>query len=323
MRILTVTLHPAIDQIISTSHLTPNEPNLTKLIKKHAAGKGINAARVLHNLGIPVLAMTFQGGDLGKYFSESLSREGIPALLIPCQSETRTTTVVFEDESGKSHSFVEPRQAITPLEADTMYTYFLDIVGEFDLCLLCGAGEGFALELQYQRMIEAAHIKNVPCLLDSSGQSLINGLKAKPLMVKINLGELSSLAGRAISSIQEQLDALIPLLQYTEKYAAVSDQANGILMVEGNHVWHGQFNPGKVLYTLGCGDAALAGMAYAIANRKESEEILRFGVACGAANTQMFGAGYFPLSTMWDYLSQVNVQTLEKLELLGDKSINQ
>jgi 1-phosphofructokinase family hexose kinase len=311
MKILTVTLHPAIDRIISTPHLATGEPNPSKLIKVYAAGKGVNAARALHRLGIPVFALTFGGGDLGDFYKANLNHEGIPASIICCRAPMRITTVLIEERTGKRFTFYEPRQVVTKGEASAMLEHFSSIVGEFDLCLLCGAGDGPVLEKQFQKMIEQARKIGVPCLLDSSGASLNNGIQAKPLLVKVNRLELAAWAKKDFTSFSEQIAALRTILQWGVEVAAVSDQRKGMVVSNGENAWQGKYVPEKVINTLGCGDAALAGMAYALSQNKTIREVVRFGVAYGAANTQNFGAGFLLNKTVREYLSDVKLRSLK------------
>src|SRR5512146_1320419 len=133
MKVLAVTLHPAVDRIVTTPLLAAGEPNASRLVRTYPAGKGINAARALLRLGVPVFALTFGGlGAAGKVFEESLAGEKIPAHLIPCQAPIRTTTIIFEEASGKNYTLYEPRQKVTRAEAGAMFDYFSSVVENYD-----------------------------------------------------------------------------------------------------------------------------------------------------------------------------------------------
>ena len=61
-RVATITLNPAYDLVGFCPEIERGEVNLVKTTGRHAAGKGINVAKVLKDLGIDVTV----GGFLGK-----------------------------------------------------------------------------------------------------------------------------------------------------------------------------------------------------------------------------------------------------------------
>jgi tagatose 6-phosphate kinase len=181
-----------------------------------------------------------------------------------------------------------------------------------DLCLLCGAGEGPFLHAVYSKLVTLAAQKGVICLLDSSGPSLKEGFTAKPLGVKVNREELSMLAGSTLVSQDEQAAFLRKMVESGIGFAAISDQAKGMLADDGNETWAGRLIVDPVINTIGCGDAMLAGMAKAVLEKLPLQEIVRWGVACGTANTQQLGAGFIEMSMVQLFLSRVAVNRIPR-----------
>ncbi len=62
---------------------------------------------------------------------------------------------------------------------------------------------------------------------------------------------------------------------------------------------------------VGSGDAFLAGFVAARYGERDSEECLRFAVACGAESTQHFGAGQVEQREVERLLPEVRVEELE------------
>lgn len=60
-KILTITLNPAIDATIELEQLRIGEVNRQQNIQYHAAGKGLNVAQVLHDLGHELIVSGFLG----------------------------------------------------------------------------------------------------------------------------------------------------------------------------------------------------------------------------------------------------------------------
>lgn len=311
MKVLTVTLHPALDRIVEVERFSFSEPVSSRLVKMYAAGKGINAARTLHRLGVDVLALSFQGGRFGETLMHSIREEGIPSHFIKSNSPTRITTVVYEKATGKRFTLYEPRQVATKSEADFLLEYFLQSIGRYDLCLLCGAGEGIYFEKIFYEMIGNATKKGIPCLVDSSGLALANAVKARPLFVKVNLEELSRWAGRRIVSIEEQRAALKDMISNHTRFAAVSNREKGLIALNGVETWRGKFSFGEIINTIGCGDAMLAGIAFGLLRQMPMSEIVQYGVACGTANTQNIGAGFVSPDMVHEIHKKVMVHSLD------------
>jgi len=308
MKVLTVTLHPALDRLIQVDRLSPGEPVSAETLMAYAGGKGINAARVLRRLGIHVLVTGFQGGKTGEICIDRLQIEGIQTSFIRCEQPTRITTVVYESRSGNFYPIYEPRQLVSQDEIESLMAHLEALIQKFDLCLLCGAGSGPGAERIYAWMIERAAEKQVPCLLDSSGASLTNGVKVRPFLVKINQQELAEIKGKPLNQIGEQVDALKTMVDLGVKIAAVSSAEKGMLATDGSRVIQGELVFDHIKNTIGCGDAMLAGMAVAVLRKYPIEEVVRWGVSCGSVNTQNLGAGFIDPELVHTCLPQVDVQ---------------
>ena len=59
--ILSITLNPCVDRTLFVDKLTPHDSNRVVRTETDAGGKGINAARIIGELGVPVVATGFSG----------------------------------------------------------------------------------------------------------------------------------------------------------------------------------------------------------------------------------------------------------------------
>ena len=124
--------------------------------------------------------------------------------------------------------------------------------------------------------------KGAKVILDSDGAGMVEGVKAKPFLIKPNSEELSHLMGRALDSQQELTAAARELLQTGVQKVIVSMGSRGML-----HVLPEQtiFVPGlrvPVKDTVGAGDAVIAALAVAEERGLTLEETLRLSTAAGA-----------------------------------------
>ena len=76
--ILTLTVNPAIDRIVSVDRLVFEDRAYILSTNLAAGGRGINAARVLTSFGAKTLAVTTTGGDGGRRLEEKLKQDSFP-----------------------------------------------------------------------------------------------------------------------------------------------------------------------------------------------------------------------------------------------------
>lgn len=310
MTILTVTLHPAVDKVVRTNRLIPNEISRVKIEMVYGGGKGNNVARALVHLGVPVIASGYQGGYTGAYVTQSLSEEGIRTEFVICEGVTRTSTLIQEDETGYTYAVYEPGQEVNEEEVEALVDRFKKLLDKVSLVLLCGSGQTELLASVYARMIEIARQRGVRCLLDSSGGALEKGIEALPYMVKVNEHELSGYFGRKLADRNSQVKALLELQARGIPLAAISRGPEGMIATDGKEVWEAKVAVDRVVNVVGCGDSLLAGIAKALSENGDLKEIVRWGVSCGTANTQVRGAGFIEMETVQALLPRVQLQQL-------------
>jgi fructose-1-phosphate kinase PfkB-like protein len=122
--------------------------------------------------------------------------------------------------------------------------------------------------------------------LDTGGSALSEALAAGPDFVKINSEEAQSVTGIAVNDPASAGQVIRKLLERGAKSAAISLGEGGIVAIRQHdepavHAWTA---PLRTKSTVGCGDSAFAGFAFATAAGLSFENSLALAVACGAAN---------------------------------------
>jgi 1-phosphofructokinase family hexose kinase len=312
MKVLAVTLHPAIDKVQQLSRLLPDEVNRTQVVMLYGGGKGNNSARALVRIGVPVIATGYQGGYSGAFITEALAGEGIQTEFVTCKAPTRTSVLIHEEATGYTYAIYEPGQAVEPEEIEALLEKFDSLLDQVAVCLLCGSGQTALLAPVYAKMIELARRKGVRCLLDSSGQALALGVEARPSVLKINQHELGEYLGRPLEDSAAQLEAIQEMCERGLAIVALSRGRDGILATNGSETWDAHLYMEKTINVVGCGDSVLAGMSKAMLENRSLDEIVRWGVACGAANTQVQGAGFIELDTVKALLPKVSLRKVSR-----------
>jgi fructose-1-phosphate kinase PfkB-like protein len=164
----------------------------------------------------------------------------------------------------------------------------------------------------YVSLIESAQIANARVFVDTSGDALRDGLKANPELIKVNRAEAEALLGRALTSNQEVAIAAREIIQGGAKSAAITLAKDGLVWVERRDrpAWMARPPGTDVVSTVGCGDATLAGFAYAAIQGIGGEGAIRLAAACGAANCAASAPGRINNAHVRALLPQIEVRKL-------------
>ena len=90
-----------------------------------AGGKGVNVARALRNLGVPVLAVGLAGGETGKSLQEFLRGEKIPNAFVRVREPTRLNVTVPGPRLGSCDRVIQEGPRLTPKGADSIAEVYL------------------------------------------------------------------------------------------------------------------------------------------------------------------------------------------------------
>jgi fructose-1-phosphate kinase PfkB-like protein len=94
--IVTLTINPAIDRIVSIDRLAFEDRAYINSSRESAGGRGINVSSVIHSFGGETLAVLISGGDSGKRLEGLLGKCGYRIAVVPVQNEIRTNLTITD-----------------------------------------------------------------------------------------------------------------------------------------------------------------------------------------------------------------------------------
>ena len=212
MKIITLTLSPAVDIEYHTEKITPDGLNRTSSHAVTAGGKGVNVSRAILNCareaGVDVQLETVVplGGASGEMFRDILEREGLPVIPVEIEGNTRINASLIPD-TGDSLEINAPG---TPLgdRLGEVERLLLDRLKPGDVVVIAGSvpsdvPKSYPAELC--RKIKAA---GAVCLTDADGAVLEYLVKeGHPDLIKPNADELARLAGHELNTLDDVMDA--------------------------------------------------------------------------------------------------------------------
>ncbi len=312
-KILAITMNPSVDISYPLAHLKIDTVNRVTNVTKTAGGKGLNVARVVHQLKEPVSTSGVLGGTIGDYISHQLAAVGLQEQFLRIPQESRNCIAILHDD-GQQTEILEAGPTLTARQQEEFMEHFGKLLDEVSLVTISGSlPQGFSIDL-YEQMIKSAAQKDVQVILDSSGESLKVGISGekKPLLIKPNQEEIAQLVGHELPELGDVEDALLNEDIFKDlKWVVVSLGKDGALTKVGQVIYRVAIPKIKVVNPVGSGDSTVAGLAVGI-NRNESiPDTLKTAMTAGMLNTMEKETGHIDPALFDEYFSKVTVEKLK------------
>jgi tagatose 6-phosphate kinase len=309
--ILTVTLNTAVDKTYTVENFTIDRVHRPSAWRIVPGGKGINVARVFRELGGEAVATGYVGGHSGDFIIDGLRNEGLTSDFVHTSGESRLCIAVLDPVSKTQTELNEVGPEISRDEIERLKLKYESLVPGMQYAVLCGSIPPGVPESIYRELIEIARHHDVPCVLDASGEALVQGLEAVPYMTKPNLQELSAVFGRQLGTVEEAAEAAVELNHRGIEIVVVTFGRDGALAATSDGVWRAKPPEIPFISAVGSGDSLAAAFIYALTKREPVSEALRLGIGAGAANAMTYGAGFCRCKDIMELAKQTVVSMLE------------
>lgn len=285
--IYTVTLNPALDYVMLLDSFTYEDVNRAKDAIVLCGGKGINVSSVLAQLGVLSKALGFIGGFSGEELERLAQNEGIDCDFTRIKGgNTRINVKVKAD-----HEFDVNAAGPCVSESEVMELLSkTESLQEGDYLVLSGSVPKGLPEDIYEQMMKRTQNKKVECVVDTTGEYLLNVLPYHPFLIKPNHYELGELFGVTVKEESEIVHYARKLQNMGARNVLISRGKDGaILLDETGEVHKIGAAEGKLISSCGCGDSMVAGFLAGYLQTKDYAFALKLGAACGSATA--FSAG--------------------------------
>jgi len=178
-RILTLTLNPALDLTVRLARLEPGEVNRSETLLTHAAGKGVNVAQVLADLGHQVTVGGFLGEDNPQAFEALIAQRGFADAFIRVPGETRSNIKIAEQD-GRVTDINAPGPLVSEQAQQALLDQLTRIAPGHDAVVVAGSLPCGVSPQWLQGLLEHLKRLGLKVALDTSGEALRAGLKAAP-----------------------------------------------------------------------------------------------------------------------------------------------
>lgn len=286
--------NPSIDRLFEVERLTPGAIHRPLRSVERAGGKGLNCARAVRSLGADVVAIPLLRGHAGRWIADELAAEGVAVEAVASSGENRTSLSVADRETGGLTEFYEHGPDATPAMWAELLAALDRALPRASWLTISGSLPPGLPDDGYATAVRRARDAGVAVALDTEGERLRRALAERPEVVKVNATEAGDLLGRTVASREDALGAARDLraLAGGEGAALVTRGAEGAVLVAPDGTARGGALHVRGPYSVGSGDAFLAGLVVGLERGSGWEAAFALALAAAAANAEAPGAGH-------------------------------
>ncbi len=312
--IVTVTLNAALDRTLTVPNFQRGQRHRSSSVLTLAGGKGINVARALKRLDVPVVATGLAGGRTGTRIVEELTAEAILNDFVRIKEESRTSTAVVDPTTGTYTEVNEWGPRVSPGELEVLLEKLVYLSRGAEYVVFAGSLPRAVSEDFYAEAIRELNRRSVRVVLDTESAPLRFGTEAEPELVSPNQLEAEGLVGQELEEPEDFLMALDAIADMGARNVQITTERGCYALIREKRRVRRFRAVAPVLEAVsavGAGDALLAQYLAAMLEGQPAEDALRLAVAAGSASVLEVGAGRFEPREAARLLSAVRLDELE------------
>lgn len=310
-QILTLTLNPALDLTVKLGQLRAGEVNRSDAMFTHAAGKGLNVAQVLADLGHQLTVSGFLGLDNPQAFDQLFEQRGFVDAFVRVPGETRSNIKLAEAD-GQITDINGPGLQVSSEAQQALFERIERIAGQFDAVVVAGSLPRGVSPQWLQRLLGMLNKQGIKVALDTSGEALRACLQAAPWLIKPNTDELAEVLGVPLEPAAALVTAARELQRHGIEHVVVSQSAEGLCWFRTGAALHALPPKVSVASTVGAGDSLLAGLLHGLLSGHEPQQALRTATAIAAMAVTQIGFGISDAAQLEQLASGVTVCSLNE-----------
>ena len=299
----------SIDKAMVADDLVPGAVNRVRDVRASAGGKGVHVALATAALGEPVSLVGLIDAAHRRAFADDLGGRGVHFDAVESPAGLRTCLAIH-DRGGRVTEVLEPGPHTDEATRQALRARFLSRAARSPVAVLSGSlPRGFP-DGEYGALVAALRDAPVRVLVDASGALLAQAAGESPFLIKPNRDEAEALSGAAIEGPAAATRVARTLLARGPAMVVLSLGEAGAIMVGEGYAAHALVGVETTINAVGSGDCLLGGVAVGLARGLPLDDVLRLGVACGAANAMHPETGRFDKSQVEALLPRVQLTTL-------------
>lgn len=302
-------MNPSVDIAYQLPTFKLDDVNRVSNVNKSAGGKGLNVTRVLKEIDEDLTATGLIGGDLGNYIKSQLDQGAIHHDFYQIKGNTRNCIAILHE--GLQTEILESGPTISDVEGEAFKNHFESLLKDAEVVSISGSTPSGLATDYYAELIMIANAKEVPVVLDTSGESLRQVLLSghKPKVIKPNVDELSQLLGRELDKDLNLLkEALQDSLFNGVEWVIVSLGSEGAFAKHHDLYYKVDIPTIDIVNPVGSGDSTVAGIVSGITRNYDDVTLLKHANVLGMLNAQEEITGHVNLNHYEALFNKIQVR---------------
>lgn len=310
-RVLTVTLNPALDLTVQLPALRLGQVNRSESLQVHAAGKGLNVAQVLADLGHQLTVTGFLGEGNPQAFEQLFVTRGFADEFVRVPGDTRSNIKLAEAD-GQVTDINGQGLMVSEAHCAELLTRLQRLAPAHDVVVVAGSLPRGIDSKWFVHLLQALKRLGVRVALDTSGAALRDGLTATPWLIKPNEEELAEARGVELNESAALTAEARRLQAEGIEHVVISQGANGVSWFSPGATLHANPPKVQVVSTVGAGDSLLAGMLHGLLEGWPAERTLTQATAIAAQAVGQVGFGITDTAELAELEAAVRLQSLSQ-----------
>lgn len=314
MSVLCITLNPAIDMTVVVENLSLGTVNRASTSQSDAAGKGLNSAQILADLGFDVLASGFLGAENASIFEQLFAHRQsiadgqighVTDAFVRVSGATRTNIKLVDN--GTTTDINGRGFIVNHEDKAALLAKLTELAKDSQMVLVAGSlPQGFEVS-DFDALLSALTAVNDKVAVDVSGAALKVALSHRLWLIKPNNDELTEVFQKPAQTLEQQTALLADL---PIENIVVSMGEAGVHWFSGAKVYRSLPPKMTVKSTVGAGDTLVAGMMAGLAQNQSAEQTLVRATALSAHAVSIVGFKAATEQQLSQLLPQIQFQDL-------------
>ena len=318
--ILTVTVNPLLERKFTFERIIYGIQNRQGVEKLRAGGKGINVSRQLNKLNLQNLAFTFIGGNNGKLFKDTLTREEIDFTFVRSASETRNSVLTIDKFQNTITTFFGPNSEISKEEVDEFKSKLEKMIQNCEVVIFSGSSPCKTADSIFPFGIEIANKYDKVSVCDTYGKQLKDCIESGPTIIHNNIEETEQSLEIDLGSEKAKSEYLDFLYSKNIKQTYLTNGADESYCSNFDYHFKVKIPKVKSVDSMGSGDSFVAGIVYGWHNNLTFENSLLIASALGTANSLTFDTSNVLLKDAEVFYDSISIQPIGKKMKIVDVS---
>lgn len=309
--IYTLTLNPAIDQMISVSNFKLGATNKAKDQYQVLGGKGVNVSVMLANLGHENIALGFISKTDASQFESYLATKNVKTNFHQVAGPTRLNLKISDLASQQETELNCLGFEISDADVAALLDIIKKNLTKADILIMSGSIAPGSSQDIYQTIAQFCSEQQITFAIDTTKKDLMATLQYHPLLIKPNLAELNEIfnTNYTFDQMQDVSKQAQELLKLGAQNVLISNGAQGSLLVTSKGSYLVNSASGTLVNSVGAGDSMVAGFIGTYWTTKDAQASLL--VACAAGGATAFSQGIGEKELVEKLKTQIKITRLE------------